>query len=58
MKIKESKILIFGRSIGSGPACFLASTFTPKLLILMSPFLSIRKVAKDYVSVGAYLLKE
>lgn len=58
MKIEDSKIIIFGRSIGSGPACYLASLFQPKLLILMSPFLSIRAVAKHYASVAAYLLKE
>jgi hypothetical protein len=35
---KEENIILFGRSLGSGPASYLASKFSPKLLILMSPF--------------------
>lgn len=49
--------MIFGRSMGTGPACFLASKYNPKALLLMSPFESIRTVAKEHVSVLAYLVK-
>eukprot|EP00347_Sterkiella_histriomuscorum_P012039 403370124 len=43
-KLDESQILIFGRSIGSGPATFLAAQFNPCSLLLMSPFKSIRDI--------------
>lgn len=44
--VTYSNLIIYGRSIGSGPACFLASELCkqnndPKALILVSPFLSI-----------------
>jgi hypothetical protein len=47
--VSESDIIIFGRSIGSSPSCYLASKRNPRGLILMSPFKSIREVAKDLV---------
>ena len=47
--MQSSDILIFGRSIGSGPACYLASKYNPSMLILMSAFTSLRAVAKRYV---------
>ena len=47
--IAESDILIFGRSIGSSPACYLGNQRNPAAMILMSPFKSIREVAKDLV---------
>jgi len=40
--IAESDILIFGRSMGGGPACFLAGNFNPSALMLMSTYTSIR----------------
>jgi esterase/lipase len=46
---KESDMLICGRSIGSGPACQLASRFKPAGLILVSPHTSIRGVVKDQI---------
>jgi len=46
LKISEENIFLFGRSIGSGPATWLASIKNPGMLILMSPFTSIRAVAK------------
>lgn len=42
-------IIIFGRSIGSSPSCFLAKNRTPAALILLSPFKSIKEVARDLV---------
>lgn len=38
----ESDILVFGRSIGSGPATYIASKFQPACLVLMSPFTSLK----------------
>lgn len=61
---QESDILVFGRSVGSGPACInfyiilfrnvviviikghLAAHKKPGLLLLMSPFKSIKDAAK------------
>ena len=42
-------ILIFGRSIGSGPAVHLCSKRKPAMLTLMSPFKSIKEVAGNLV---------
>lgn len=43
----EENIIIFGRSVGSGPAVQLASTKNPRLLILLSAYTSIKGVASD-----------
>jgi acetyl esterase/lipase len=45
--IDESDIILFGRSIGSGPATHVASVRSPCSLLLMSPFMSIRDIAKE-----------
>jgi len=42
-------IVIFGRSIGSSPSCFLSKNRNPAALVLMSPFKSIKEVARDLV---------
>lgn len=47
VKWNESDIIICGRSIGSGPACRLASNHKPAALVLVSPHTSIRGVVKD-----------
>jgi hypothetical protein len=43
---QENEIVIFGRSIGSGLAVYLAKSSKPRMLILESPFFSLRDVAK------------
>jgi len=45
--INPQNIIIFGRSIGSGPATHLAAHRNPGALILMSPYTSIKSVVKD-----------
>jgi fermentation-respiration switch protein FrsA (DUF1100 family) len=45
--IEEKNILIFGRSMGSGPATHVASKRSPGSLLLMSSFKSIRAIAED-----------
>lgn len=49
LKLKHSpkNIIIFGRSIGSGPASWLASRKNIGALVLMSAFTSIRAVVRD-----------
>ncbi len=46
MGIHESNIMVFGRSIGSGPATYLASKAKVCSLVLLAPFKSIRDAAK------------
>ncbi len=42
MGVEEQNILVFGRSIGTGPATYVASKRKPGCLLLMSAFKSIR----------------
>ena len=46
LKFDPSHILVCGRSIGSGPATFLAANNKVCSLILISAFTSIRAVVK------------
>jgi hypothetical protein len=45
--IKEKDIILFGRSMGSGPATYLSTLRKPCCLLLMSPYTSIKDVAKS-----------
>ena len=57
--VKESRVLLVGRSIGSGPACYLASRHRVAGLVMVSSFTGIKSVVKDFVgSVLQYLIKE
>ena len=49
---------MFGRSIGSGPATYLASKYKIGGLILLSPFISIKTVIKDHIPFLSCLVKE
>ena len=54
----ESDIIIFGRSLGSGAAIQIAAAYNPSLLVLMSPYTKIKKVAKDICCWTPWFLKE
>ena len=55
----EKNIVIFGRSIGSGPATHVAAHRSPGALVLMSAFTSLRAVVRDLVgSVLQYLIRD
>jgi len=59
----QSRIIVLGRSIGTGPAAWLARTMSvqdgpPAALVLHSPFTSIRAIARRYVGVASALLPE
>ena len=57
--MKSEDTIIASRSIGSGPACFLASKRKVGALILISPFTSLRDVVKSMVwSIFSYVIKE
>lgn len=45
--IEEKNIILFGRSMGSGPATHVASVRKPAALLLMSSYKSIRAIAQD-----------
>ena len=53
--LKSDEIYIFGRSIGTGGACYVASRVATPLLILISPLDNIRAVAMDFSSLGCML---
>ena len=42
---RKEDVILFGRSMGSGPCSLLANTFKPRALVLMSPYLTIKEVA-------------
>lgn len=44
--VEEKNILVFGRSMGSGPATHVASLRNPAALLLMSAYTSIRGIAE------------
>ena len=45
-RYNESDILLYGRSLGSGLACYLASENKPKMVLLESPYYSLRSIAR------------
>lgn len=52
----SSDIILFGRSMGSGPASYLASVFKPCALILLSPYMSLREAVRSLVGLIPSLL--
>jgi len=47
--VRLSQIILIGRSMGSGPALFLASKFPVAGVILVNAFTSVSEVAKQYL---------
>jgi esterase/lipase len=52
--LKDEDIFVLGRSIGTGPAVYLASQKKPQALILISPFKSIKSIKGGFL--GFFLL--
>jgi hypothetical protein len=46
-RVDKKSICVIGRSIGSGPACHLATAIKSDQLVLISPFDSISLVARE-----------
>jgi len=55
---KQSNIIIFGRSIGSGFATHVASNRSPGMLILMSAFTSIKSVANHITCIFSFMVAD
>lgn len=53
--INESDIILWGRSMGSGPTSYLSSIKKPFALLLMSPYTSIKEAAKSLLGWAAFL---
>ena len=57
-KLSDKNIFIFGRSIGTAPAIYLASVRKPNALFVVSAFTSIKSVADNLVGILKILVKE
>lgn len=53
--IKEQDIILFGRSMGSGPTSFLSSKKACHSILLMSGFMSIKDAAKYLFGWGSFM---
>ena len=56
--LEDKNIFVFGRSIGTSPAIYLASSRKPNALFVVSSFTSIRAVADNLVGPLKYILKD
>lgn len=54
--VKEEDIILFGRSMGTGPASYLASKKKAFSLLLMSAYTSIKDVSKSLLGKLSFLL--
>jgi hypothetical protein len=53
--IEQKNIILFGRSMGTGPASYLASMYSCFCLLLISPYISIKDVSKDVLGWASFL---
>lgn len=58
LKLPLDQVMIFGRSIGTGPALELARTFKVAAVILVTPFTSVKDLFRDKVGPFALLVDE
>ena len=58
LKWDEKDIIVFGRSIGSGPATHVASKRNPAALVLMSAFTCIKDVVKHNVCMFSFMIAD
>jgi len=53
--ITADQIILFGFSIGSGPAAYLAQKFQPHSLVMLAPFTSITDMARKHLFYRIFL---
>ncbi|EAR99838.1 alpha/beta superfamily hydrolase (macronuclear) [Tetrahymena thermophila SB210] len=58
LKFELKNIILLGRSIGTGPATYLASKHQVGALVLISAFTSIRGIVEDFAWFFKYIIKE
>lgn len=58
LEVDPENIFVFGRSIGSAPGSYLSSERKFRGLILMSPFTTVKNVAKSLVSIFSILVSD
>ncbi len=58
LKWKDSNVIVFGRSIGSGFATHVAAHRSPGMLVLMSAFTSLKSVAKHIACVFSFVVAD
>jgi predicted esterase len=61
LNVNPANIIIVGRSLGSGPACYIAERLSkdrrnPRLLVLISPFTSVKALAIKNVGIIGHLI--
>jgi uncharacterized protein len=57
-RYSEEEIIVYGRSIGSGIATYLAKSHRPRMLILETPYFSLKEIVRQhYPFVPGALLK-
>ena len=57
-KVNNKDIIVCGRSIGTGPATYLASKRKPGALILISPIKSLKDTAKNLIGPLQFLVRD
>ena len=55
--VREEDVIVFGRSMGSGPTSYLSSLKKPHCIVLLSPFMSIKDATKDLFKLGGMVSK-
>jgi fermentation-respiration switch protein FrsA (DUF1100 family) len=59
LKYDAKDVILFGRSMGSGPACYISSICKPAALILLSPYTSLKDVVKSLLgSLPSMIVKD
>ena len=54
-KLPDQNVIIVGRSLGSGPASYLAANRKAFVQILISPFMTLKDVILDKLKFGSLL---
>lgn len=58
-KVDLNRLIFMGRSLGTGPACHIATKYPVAGLVIVSPFTSIKDVASEHYGIfGSLLIKD